>query len=339
MSRQNIDTSGITDTLQSGMGKINDNFTELYSNKQDTSSLGSDVIAEIHSATSKATPVDADEIGAADSAASFALKKLTWANVKTTLKTYFDTLYSAAGAGGTIVRGNALIRGHTNAGTPLSAPPPINVTFSSVPADGTQWTLYVNGSPYDFTWSFTDPSDGSKWIDVSSLSSENDAASAFGSAITSLSIPSSNVPTPIGATVIIENTTSGSSTTLYIDDPGLSASSTGGGNGVDYVAPSGAITEATVISQSGSLNIKPIRVGVYGSVGVNATVQVALKVASSYYPIASDIGALNTSVDIDLGSFYTEWISGRASASLIVRMTSYAPVGGDLTCWAIVEQV
>lgn len=51
--------------------------------------------AIIHAATSKATPVDADELGLVDSAASNVLKKLTWANVKATLKTYFDTLYGA----------------------------------------------------------------------------------------------------------------------------------------------------------------------------------------------------------------------------------------------------
>jgi hypothetical protein len=46
-----------------------------------------------HAATSKTTPVDADEIPISDSAASFVLKKLTWANLKATLKTYLDTLY------------------------------------------------------------------------------------------------------------------------------------------------------------------------------------------------------------------------------------------------------
>lgn len=46
-----------------------------------------------HAATSKTTPVDADELPLVDSAASNVLKKLTWANLKATLKTYFDTLY------------------------------------------------------------------------------------------------------------------------------------------------------------------------------------------------------------------------------------------------------
>lgn len=46
-----------------------------------------------HAATSKATPVDADELPLVDSAASNVLKRLTWANLKATLKAYFDTLY------------------------------------------------------------------------------------------------------------------------------------------------------------------------------------------------------------------------------------------------------
>ncbi len=51
-----------------------------------------------HAATTKATPVDADELPLVDSAASNVLKKLTWANLKATAKTYFDTLYTAIGA-------------------------------------------------------------------------------------------------------------------------------------------------------------------------------------------------------------------------------------------------
>lgn len=52
------------------------------------------VIADgTHAATSKTTPVDNDELPLVDSAASNVLKKLTWSNLKATLKTYFDTLY------------------------------------------------------------------------------------------------------------------------------------------------------------------------------------------------------------------------------------------------------
>ena len=42
--------------------------------------------------TGKTTPVDADTLVLSDSAASNASKKLTWANLKATLKTYFDGL-------------------------------------------------------------------------------------------------------------------------------------------------------------------------------------------------------------------------------------------------------
>lgn len=49
----------------------------------------------INSLTTKITPVNADELIIADSADSFAHKKVTWTNIKATLKTYFDTLYGA----------------------------------------------------------------------------------------------------------------------------------------------------------------------------------------------------------------------------------------------------
>jgi hypothetical protein len=53
--------------------------------------------SSIDGATAKTTPVDGDTMPLIDSAASNALKKVTWANIKTTLKTYLDTLYQAAG--------------------------------------------------------------------------------------------------------------------------------------------------------------------------------------------------------------------------------------------------
>lgn len=47
------------------------------------------VPVDIHAAASKSTPVDADELGLVDSASSFSLKSLTWANLKATLSTAF----------------------------------------------------------------------------------------------------------------------------------------------------------------------------------------------------------------------------------------------------------
>jgi hypothetical protein len=48
-------------------------------------------------ATSKTTPVDGDKIPIRDSVTPFGLRGLTWSNLKATLKTYFDGIYSALG--------------------------------------------------------------------------------------------------------------------------------------------------------------------------------------------------------------------------------------------------
>lgn len=60
--------------------------------------------------TAKTTPVDADTVIMNDSAASGAVKKLTWANVKATLKTYFDGIY-ATGTIPTKAAGSDIIAG------------------------------------------------------------------------------------------------------------------------------------------------------------------------------------------------------------------------------------
>jgi len=73
-----------TDSLKDSRTPINNNFTELYTG------------ANIHAASEKNPPIDADEVGFLDSVASFALVRATWTQVKAFLKTYFDTLYSTA---------------------------------------------------------------------------------------------------------------------------------------------------------------------------------------------------------------------------------------------------
>lgn len=54
-----------------------------------------------YGAATKSTPADADGISLWDSAANFGRKRLTWANLKATLKTYFDSIYSLTGHGHT----------------------------------------------------------------------------------------------------------------------------------------------------------------------------------------------------------------------------------------------
>lgn len=53
--------------------------------------------------TGKTTPVDADVLELSDSAATNAVKSLTWANLKATIKTYTDTLYDAIGAAAAVL--------------------------------------------------------------------------------------------------------------------------------------------------------------------------------------------------------------------------------------------
>lgn len=54
-------------------------------------SMAGDIAPIIHAATAKTTPVDADEFAITDSAATFGLKKLTWANLKTTITALRET--------------------------------------------------------------------------------------------------------------------------------------------------------------------------------------------------------------------------------------------------------
>ena len=71
-----------TDNGADSLTKIEANFTELYTG------------ANINAADAKTTPADADEIGLIDSVTE-TLMKLTWANLKATLLTYFYTIFPA----------------------------------------------------------------------------------------------------------------------------------------------------------------------------------------------------------------------------------------------------
>lgn len=81
--------------------------------------------SEINAATNKATPVDADEIGIVDSAASWILKKLTWANLKTSLSSVFAVLGGKSGGqtltGGTGTTDKLVLKGTSGNGTSTAA--------------------------------------------------------------------------------------------------------------------------------------------------------------------------------------------------------------------------
>jgi hypothetical protein len=84
--------SGTSTGTNTGDNATNSQYSGLASSKQDTlteTNFGTFV----NSLTAKTTPVDADFTNINDSVDSNKSKKLTWANLKATLKTYFDTLY------------------------------------------------------------------------------------------------------------------------------------------------------------------------------------------------------------------------------------------------------
>ncbi len=91
--------TGGTDKIRDASASQDGLMTSAYASKLDDIEAAADVTATaIHGATAKTTPVDADTMPIIDSEASNVLKKITWANIKAALKTYFDTLYQAAGS-------------------------------------------------------------------------------------------------------------------------------------------------------------------------------------------------------------------------------------------------
>jgi len=90
------------------------NTTAAFTTAQETKLSGIEAAADvtdagnvgtaIDGATAKTTPVDADTVALIDSAAGNVLKKLSWANIKATAKTYFDTLYQAVLVSGTNIK-------------------------------------------------------------------------------------------------------------------------------------------------------------------------------------------------------------------------------------------
>lgn len=135
-------------------------FTTADETKLDGIETAADVTDAVNIASSivgvagKTTPVDADTIPLIDSAASNALKELTWANLKATAKTYFDTLYqplvAALTSWGAITRASGF---DTFVATPSSA------NFKSLITDetGSGGAVVFATSPAITTPTLTDP--------------------------------------------------------------------------------------------------------------------------------------------------------------------------------------
>jgi hypothetical protein len=122
-------TSGTMDTARLGSGTANSS-TYLRGDQTWAAAAGG-VASDTHAATEKTTPVDADELPLVDSAASWVLKRLTWANVKATLAGVFPLLAGKSGGqtlvGGSGVTDKLVLQGTSENGTVTSTALQVNV--------------------------------------------------------------------------------------------------------------------------------------------------------------------------------------------------------------------
>lgn len=96
-----------------------------------------------HAATSKATPVDTDELPLVDSEASNVLNKLTWANLKATLLSYFGGLFLK-------LDGTTVMTGDLQIGTGKG------IIFEGATADAFETTVVSADPTADRTITFPD---------------------------------------------------------------------------------------------------------------------------------------------------------------------------------------
>ena len=204
----------------------------------------------IAASTSKTTPVGADVLPILDSAAANILKKVTWVNVKATLKSYFDTLYATAGTyvtagaatGSGLTQGTGKLLGRTTASTGAieEITPGSTLTFAAgalnVARPYTAGTAVATTSGTSVNW-ISIPS----WIEVITLN-------FFG---VSLSQSSDHIVIQIG--------TGGSPTTSGYNSSGVyvSSGSTNSGFTNGLLLPSGAAGNAT-LTWSGKITITRI---------------------------------------------------------------------------------
>ncbi len=218
-----------------------------------------------HAATGKTTPVDADEVPLVDSAASNVLKKLTWANVKATLKTYFDTLYSATGAyapGGTDV---AVADGGTGASTAATARSNLGIAGA---VGGLEWTSIVKGGDTSVASSATLAADPDlQFTGVSGAVYEIEAIPVYAS-------PAGGGTPDIKLTFAEDGTTRGIHLNVGLDGGDFGASSATG-NSTAFSSTRGTATGNRACLMTGTYFSGGGTVAVYwaqGTSGTNATI-------------------------------------------------------------------
>jgi len=202
---------------------------------------GPSTAPETVAATAKTTPVDADQLPLVDSAASNVLKKLTWVNVKATLKTYFDTLYT--NNTGTVTSVAAITLGTT--GTNLSSTVATGTTTPVITLQVPSASAANRGALLAADWTtFNSKQAGGTYVTPTTLNNNTLPAS-----VTNLTTSGTNTTSALGAGiatfsaagVISSTATTGTGNVVRAASPTLS--------GTVGIPSSGRITgQATSVS-------------------------------------------------------------------------------------------
>ncbi len=178
-------------------------------------------MTQINDYTAKATPIDSDQFILQETSAGLT-KKTLWSSIKTTLKTYFDTLYTnatiastaeaqAGTSDTTLISPLKMREGFNAAGTA-----PVYACRAWVNFDGSG-TVAINGSGN--VSSITDNAAGDYDVNFTTAIEDVDYAVVFGGSRVEGSVTSQYPPIvnsrAVGVTNIFTGVPSGSGNTLY----------------------------------------------------------------------------------------------------------------------------
>ena len=106
--------------------------------------------------------------------------------------------------------------------------------------------------------------------------------------------------------------------------------------GANDVAPSGNVSEVTLLAAVTGKTTKPAGLGLITADGLDTTWAISLKTAGPTYADIITGGTVMTGINMLLApspSEFAAYFAGVANASLVARITGTVPFGGSLTLW------
>ena len=244
-----------------------------------------------------------------------------------------------AGGGGAIIRASATLQGSTSADIPATAPGALNIYVNSATAVtfGVSATDY--GSPIlsaNFTINYTDPSDGSYFIDLNVYGDTYSIAGAIYSILNGLVGGPLSVSVS-GQTITLQTISTGSSTSLSGGAVDTSIISIwGGGSGTDDIPASGQISYAKIFGYVAGKVIRPLAVW-----GVSADLGEVVNVIDDYdgqniVPSLGETGGVLNAMPPDISTI-AKFI-GACKGNIYAYVGSTAS-GGGATIYMIAELI